>query len=70
MKKHTNLDFTQLLGTVSLLGGTLDCVRLVINLALAARTQAWYERQERLGYKQASVMLTNWKKQEDLDFRQ
>ena len=44
--------------------------RYVINLALAARTQAWYERQERLGYKQASVMLTNWKKQEDLDFRQ
>ena len=68
LKKHTNLDFTQLLGTVSLLGGTLDCVRLVINLALAARTQPWYEYQERVGYKQTSAMLTNWKKQEDLDF--
>ena len=40
----------------------------VINLALTARTQAWYEHQERVGYKQTSAMLTNWKKQEDLDF--
>ena len=42
----------------------------VINLALTARTQAWYEHQERVGYKQTSAMLTNWKKQEDLDFQQ
>ncbi|GGA50634.1 transposase [Okeania sp. KiyG1] len=46
----------------------MGCVRLVYNKALAARTQAWYERQERVGYKQTSAMLTNWKKQEDLDF--
>ncbi|WP_202224772.1 RNA-guided endonuclease TnpB family protein [Okeania sp. KiyG1] len=52
----------------SLLRRTLGCVRLVYNKALAARTQAWYERQERVGYKQTSAMLTNWKKQEDLDF--
>ena len=68
MKKHTNLDFTQLLSTVSLLRRTLDCVGLVYNLALAARAKAWYEHQELVGYRQTSAMLTNWKKQEDLDF--
>ena len=52
----------------NLLRRTLGCVRLIYNKALAARTQAWYEKQERLGYKQTSAMLTNWKKQEDLDF--
>ncbi|NEP86370.1 MAG: IS200/IS605 family element transposase accessory protein TnpB [Okeania sp. SIO2C2] len=52
----------------SLLRRTLGCVRLVYNKALAQRTQAWYEKQERVGYKQTSAMLTNWKKQEDLDF--
>ncbi|MBD2484433.1 RNA-guided endonuclease TnpB family protein [Planktothrix sp. FACHB-1365] len=52
----------------SLLRRTLGCVRLVYNKALHERTQAWYERQERVGYAQTSSMLTNWKKQEDLDF--
>ncbi|MDY7002575.1 MAG: RNA-guided endonuclease TnpB family protein [Cyanobacteriota bacterium] len=52
----------------NLLRRTLGCVRLIYNKALAARTQAWYERKERVGYKQTSAMLTNWKKQEDLDF--
>ncbi|MCL2926686.1 MAG: RNA-guided endonuclease TnpB family protein [Trichodesmium sp. St2_bin6] len=51
-----------------LLRRTLGCVRLVYNKALAVRTQAWYEYQERVGYKQTSPMLINWKKQEDLDF--
>ena len=52
----------------SLLRRTLGCVRLIYNLALAARTTAWYENKERVSYKQTSAMLTNWKKQEDLDF--
>ncbi|NET29556.1 RNA-guided endonuclease TnpB family protein [Okeania sp. SIO1I7] len=52
----------------NLLRRTLGCVRLIYNKALAARTQAWYERQERVGYAQTSAMLTNWKKQEDLKF--
>nr|NCR56965.1 helix-turn-helix domain-containing protein [Microcystis aeruginosa LL13-06] len=52
----------------SLLGRTLGCVRLVYNKALHERTQAWYERQERVGYAQTSSMLTDWKKQEELDF--
>ena len=52
----------------SLLRRTAGCVRLVYNKALHARTQAWYERQERIGYRQTSSMLTSWKKQEGLNF--
>ncbi len=52
----------------SLLRHTLDCVRLVDNKALYVRTQAGYERQERVGYSQTSSMLTEEKKQEELDF--
>ncbi|MDJ0677470.1 MAG: helix-turn-helix domain-containing protein [Calothrix sp. MO_167.B42] len=52
----------------SLLRQTIGCVRLVFNRALAARTQAWYQRQERVGYSQTSTMLTQWKKHEDLQF--
>jgi putative transposase len=52
----------------SLLRRTLGCVRLVYNKALHVRTQAWYERQERVGYTETSSMLTDWKKQEELDF--
>jgi putative transposase len=51
-----------------LLRRTLGCVRLVYNKALNSRTEGWYERQERIGYKQTSAMLTAWKKQEDLQF--
>ena len=40
----------------------------VYNRALTAKTEAWYERQERVGYSETSTMLTNWKKQEDLQF--
>ncbi len=52
----------------NLLRRTLGCVRLIYNKALAARTQAWYENKELLSYKKTSAMLTNWKKQDDLDF--
>ncbi|NEO33811.1 MAG: IS200/IS605 family element transposase accessory protein TnpB [Symploca sp. SIO3C6] len=52
----------------SLLRRTLGCVRLVYNKALGLRTEAWYERQQRIDYKQSSNLLTQWKKQEDLDF--
>jgi len=51
-----------------LLRRTLGCVRLVYNKALHTRTQAWYEHSERIDYKQTSAMLTQWKKQEDLQF--
>lgn len=52
----------------NLLRRTMGCVRLVYNKALAARTEAWYERQERISYKETSSLLTGWKKVEDLDF--
>ena len=52
----------------SLLRRTMGCVRLVYNKALDARTSGWYERQERIGFVETSSMLTNWKKQEDLEF--
>jgi putative transposase len=51
-----------------LLRRTLGCVRLVYNKALHARTEAWYERQERVDYNETSRQLTAWKKQEDLQF--
>jgi putative transposase len=52
----------------SLLRRTMGCARLVYNKALAARTEAWYERQERVGYSQTSSMLTSWKQESDLEF--
>jgi len=52
----------------TLLRRTMGCARLVYNRALAARTQAWYERHERVGYAETSTLLTSWKKQEDLQF--
>ncbi len=52
----------------NLLRRTMGCVRLVYNKALAKRTEAWYERQERIDYKQTSSLLTSWKKTDELDF--
>lgn len=51
-----------------LLRQTLGCVRLVYNKALALRTEAWYQRQERIGYSETSSSLTQWKKEESLSF--
>jgi len=52
----------------NLLRRTMGCVRLVYNKALATKTEAWYQRQERIDYKQTSSLLTGWKKTEDLAF--
>jgi putative transposase len=52
----------------TLLRRTMGSARLVYNRALAARTEAWYERQERVGYKETSAMLTEWKKDDSLFF--
>lgn len=51
-----------------LLNRTFGCVRKVYNLALQARTQSWYLRQERVNYNATSAMLTAWKKSEELAF--
>jgi putative transposase len=52
----------------SLLRRTMGCARLVYNRALAIRTEAWYGEKKRVGYSDTSAMLTQWKKQEDLQF--
>jgi putative transposase len=50
------------------LSRTFGCVRKVYNLALQARTEAWFQRQERVNYNATSSMLTAWKKTEELAF--
>jgi putative transposase len=55
-------------GQAAELARTFGCVRKVYNLALEARTVAWYQRQERVSYVQTSAMLTEWKHSEDLAF--
>ena len=52
----------------TLLRRTMGCTRLVYNLALAVRTQAWYDEKKRVGYSDTSALLTEWKKQDDLQF--
>ncbi|MEH2460101.1 RNA-guided endonuclease InsQ/TnpB family protein [Nostoc sp.] len=52
----------------TLLRKTMGCARLVYNRALAARTEAWYSKQERIDYLKTSSLLTEWKKQKDLQF--
>src|SRR2546428_4943270 len=46
-----------------LLARTFGCARFVYNWALRLRTDAYYERQERIGYHQTSAMLTSLKQQ-------
>ena len=41
------------------------CCRYVYNRALRYRTDAWHERQERVGYNQSSAELTKWKGEEE-----
>ncbi|MEU1948256.1 transposase [Streptomyces sp. NPDC020125] len=50
------------------LSRTFGCVRKVYNMALAARTEAWALRQERINYNATSAMLTAWKKTEELAY--
>ncbi len=47
----------------SMLARTFGCTRFVYNWALRLRTDAYYERQERLGYHEASAALTTLKQQ-------
>lgn len=47
---------------------TWGCARVVYNKALEMRTDAWYERQESVGYAETSSALTKWKKTKELSF--
>ncbi|KFI58606.1 transposase [Bifidobacterium gallicum DSM 20093 = LMG 11596] len=51
-----------------LLRCTIGCCRLVYNKALAARTEAWTTRHERIGFAETSRQLTLWKNTEELSF--
>lgn len=52
----------------SLLRRTIGCCRLAYNKALAARTEGFFQRGERISYAQTDKMLTAWKKEESLHF--
>ncbi|WP_199757561.1 RNA-guided endonuclease TnpB family protein [Micromonospora sp. Llam0] len=55
-------------GQAAELARTFGCVRLVYNMALAARTEAWTLRRERVTYHATSALLTGWKKSDELAF--
>jgi putative transposase len=50
------------------LNRTFGCVPKVYNLALEARTKAWYTQQRRVTYVQTSALLTEWKRDPELAF--
>ncbi|MEW2379402.1 transposase [Micromonospora sp. NPDC047812] len=68
MKRAFKFRFYPTAQQEELLSRTFGCVRKVYNLALHARTEAWYQRQERVNYNATSAMLTAWKKSEELAF--
>jgi len=47
----------------TILAQTFGCTRFVYNRMLRERTDAWFERQERMGYHATSAMLTKLKKE-------
>lgn len=51
----------------NLINRTIGCYRLVYNIGLAMRNDA-YSNGEKIGYNQTSAMLTNLKKQDDFAF--
>lgn len=50
------------------LNRTFGCVRKVYNMALEARTTAWYQEQRRVSYVESSALLTQWKQDPDLAY--
>ena len=50
---------------IDLLARTFGCTRFAYNYMLRLRTDAWYERQERIGYHETSAALTALKKNPD-----
>ena len=50
------------------LAQTFGCSRFVYNYMLRLRTDAWYERQERIGYHETSKLLTELKKQPEYEW--
>ncbi len=52
----------------ALLARTFGCTRFVYNRALAARTAAWKDEHRRISYVETSALLTEWKRDPDLDW--
>ncbi|BEL03590.1 hypothetical protein Q0Z83_017810 [Actinoplanes sichuanensis] len=60
--------FYPTLAQAELLTKTFGCVRLVYNLGLQARRDAWQQRQETFSYAVTSALLTAWKKTAEFEF--
>lgn len=63
MKRAYKYRFYPTPDQVELLAQTFGCVRFVYNIILRWRTDAYYKRQEKIGYTQASARLTALKKE-------
>ena len=68
MKRAFKYRFYPTPGQATELARTFGCVRLVYNMALAARSEAWTQRRERVTYNATSALLTGWKKTDELAF--
>ncbi len=68
VKRAYRYRFYPTLAQAQELARTFGCARKVWNLALEARTTAWYQRQQRVGYVQTSALLTEWKRSEGFAF--
>lgn len=65
MKRAYKYRFYPTPDQIELLSQTFGCVRFVYNSILRWRTDAYYDRQEKIGYTQASARLTALKKEPD-----
>ncbi|HHD2728461.1 TPA: RNA-guided endonuclease InsQ/TnpB family protein [Citrobacter freundii] len=68
MKRAYKYRFYPTADQVELLAQTFGCVRFVYNNILRWRTDAYSERQENIGYTQASARLTSLKKEPELSW--
>lgn len=64
MKVRYQFRFTPTEAQQAELAKVFGCCRYAYNRALRYRTDAWQERQERVGYNQTSAELTKWKREE------
>lgn len=65
MKRAYKYRFYPTPDQVELLAQTFGCVRFVYNSILRWRTDAYYERKEKIGYLQANARLTALKKESE-----
>ncbi|HEU4854384.1 MAG TPA: RNA-guided endonuclease TnpB family protein [Nitrosospira sp.] len=62
VKKAYKFRFYPTSQQAEILARTFGCARFAYNYMLRQRTDAWYQRQERIGYHETSAMLTALKK--------